>query len=77
MPMSYSPRVSDSSKGGRHVLNLNLSAGQFEFKFYVNGREEVMPKKVRTTIVSNGMGGYNHQLIVKEDNQTMSTSKRR
>lgn len=64
MPMSYS-KLPDSPKG-RHVLNLNLSAGQFEFKFYVNGREEIIPKN-SYDIVSNGMGGYNHQLIVKEE----------
>ena len=64
MPMNYTPRVS-SSKGGRHVLNLNLSPGQFEFKFYVNGHEEVAQKS-SYAIINNGMGGYNHQLIIKE-----------
>ena len=63
MPMKYAERLDSSN--GRHVLNLNLSPGQFEFKFYVNGHEEVIPKSPYG-LVSNGMGGYNHQLIVKE-----------
>ena len=58
-PMRY---VGDSA-GGNYQATLNLPAGNYAYKFFVQGEERLCPGD-DSTLVPNGFGSFNHSLTV-------------
>lgn len=52
---------------GKYRVRYYLQPGNYEYKFYINGKEVMDPDNAET--VSNGMGGFNNVLRVAESGE--------
>ncbi len=68
-------RYVGDSTGGSYQATLNLPAGNYAYKFNVNGEERLQPGD-DSTLVPNGFGSFNHSLTVALPGQSLPAPAR-